>query len=238
MSPRSSGRRATGSRAAHQAGHQRWWWPLPLQGLCSNQALPVQVEDGVGDDAGGSLLVPPGRHHEDGDAVSPRRPEQDLVSLHDALAKRDKRRAVSRYRASGGTVGYICFFLVVWFLMQTGRTICHHYDVCWQLIKVALISNMCRCHGSKASLVCIRNIVRSDIFVYQRTNGATGGLRPATWRWSHFSRGWRGDGARCVCLPEGLCGFFRGDKNSGSSNHCIARPAAGKPNLQILLWHD
>ena len=53
----------------------------------------VQVKDGVGDDAGRFLLVPSRRHHEDGDAPSPRSPEHNLISLHDALAEKDERKA-------------------------------------------------------------------------------------------------------------------------------------------------
>lgn len=49
------------------------------------QPQAVQVEDGVGNDACCPALVPAGRHHQHGDPAAPRRPEHQLVPLHDAL---------------------------------------------------------------------------------------------------------------------------------------------------------
>lgn len=53
----------------------------------------MQVEDGVGDDAGSLLLVSSGCHHEYGDAPSPRSPKHNLVPLYDALEEEDGRKA-------------------------------------------------------------------------------------------------------------------------------------------------
>lgn len=47
----------------------------------------MQVQDGVGDNAGRLFLVSPGRHHEDGNAPSLRSPEHDFISLYNTLAE-------------------------------------------------------------------------------------------------------------------------------------------------------
>lgn len=48
-------------------------------------AFGVQVDDRVGDDFSGLPLVAAARHHDDGNARSPRHPEHHFVPLHDAV---------------------------------------------------------------------------------------------------------------------------------------------------------
>ena len=53
----------------------------------------MQVEDGVGDDAGRFFLVSPGCHHEYWDAPPPGSPEHNLISFYDALVEKNERKA-------------------------------------------------------------------------------------------------------------------------------------------------
>ena len=75
-------------RLAHQEWHERRL--RPLGGPAFDQALLVQVEDGVGDDASSLLLVAPWRYHEDGEPPASGSPEHDLIPLHNALGEEDR----------------------------------------------------------------------------------------------------------------------------------------------------